>query len=124
MADHHEFWLTTATAPPPDCVQIHCGGLGGGAFWADRMPKSGWGYRTNKGRAEDNPFLVVGAYRKEMKYESNPQMPHSPWTERAYVSRALDPSLGQSMSFPSLPTLTLRLEVPLWTDLSEARYPW
>ena len=27
------------------------------------------------------------------------------------------------MSFPSLPKLTLRLEVPLWTDLSEARDP-
>ena len=69
--------------------------------------KSGWGYRTNKGRAEDNPFLVVGAYRKEMKYENNP----------------LDPSLGQSMSFPSLPKLTLRVEVPLWTDLCGARDP-
>ena len=29
MADHHGFWLTTATAPPPECVQIHCGGLAG-----------------------------------------------------------------------------------------------
>ena len=27
------------------------------------------------------------------------------------------------MSFPSLPKLMLRLEVPLWTDLSEARHP-
>ena len=45
--------------------------------------KSGWGYRTNKGRAEDNAFLVVGAYRKEMKYENNPRMPQSAWTERA-----------------------------------------
>ena len=85
--------------------------------------KSGGGYRTDKGQAEDNPFLVVGAYRKEMKYNNDPHMPTTPWAERAYVSRALDPSLGQSMSFPSLPQLKLRLEVPLWTDLNEARYP-
>ena len=85
--------------------------------------KSGWGYRANEGRAEDNPFLLVGAYRKEMQYNNDPQMPRTPWAERAYVSRALDPSLGQSMSFPSLPQQKLRLEVPLWTDLTEARYP-
>ena len=85
--------------------------------------KSGWGYRTSKGGAEDNPFLVAGAYWKEMTYNNDPQMPDMPWTERAYASRALDPSLGQSMSFPSFPQLKLCLEVPLWTDLSEARYP-
>ena len=38
MADHHEFWLTTATAPPPDCVQIHCGGLGEGALGGSDAP--------------------------------------------------------------------------------------
>ena len=38
MADHHGFWLTTATAPPPDCVQIHCGGLGGGALGGSDAP--------------------------------------------------------------------------------------
>ena len=32
MADYHEFWLTATTASPPDCVQIHCGGLGGGTL--------------------------------------------------------------------------------------------
>ena len=85
--------------------------------------KSGWGYRTSKGGAEDNPFLVAGAYWKEMTYNNDPQMPDTPWAERAYASRALDPSLGQSMSFPSFPQLKLRLEVPLWTDLSEAKDP-
>ena len=38
MADHHGFWLTTATAPPPNCVQIHCGGLGGGALGGSDAP--------------------------------------------------------------------------------------
>ena len=38
MAEHHGFWLTTATAPPPDCVQIHCGGLGGGALGGSDAP--------------------------------------------------------------------------------------
>ena len=85
--------------------------------------KSGWGYRTNKGGAEDNPFLAAGAYSKEMTYNNDPQMPNTPWAERAYVWRALDPSLGQSMSFPSSPQLRLRLEVPLWHDLRQARYP-
>ena len=84
--------------------------------------QSGWGYRTNKGGAEDNPFLVAGAYSKEMTYNNDPQMPNTPWAERAYVWRALDPSLDQSMSFPSFPQLRLRLEVPLWHDLREARY--
>ena len=37
MAEHG-FWLTTATAPPPDCVQIHCGGLGGGALGGSAAP--------------------------------------------------------------------------------------
>ena len=86
-------------------------------------PKSGGGYRTNEGRAADNPFLVVGACRKEMQYNNEPQMPRTPWAERAYVSRALDPSIGQSMSFPALPQLKLRVGVPLWTDPIEARHP-
>ena len=38
MADHHGFWFTTATAPPPDCAQIHCGGLGGGALGGSDAP--------------------------------------------------------------------------------------
>ena len=38
MAEHHGFWLTTATAPPPECVQIHCGGLGGGALGGSDAP--------------------------------------------------------------------------------------
>ena len=69
------------------------------------------------------PFLVVGVYSKEMAYGNEPQMPAAAWAERAYTWRALDPSLGQSMSFPSFPQLKLRLEVPLWTDLAEARHP-
>ena len=53
--------------------------------------KSGWGYRPRKEGAEDNPLLVVGVYSKEIAYDNEPQ--------RAYIYRALDPSLGQSMSF-------------------------
>ena len=85
--------------------------------------KSGWGYRTRKEGAEDDPLLVVGVYSKEMAYGNEPQMPAATWAERAYTWRALDPSLGQSMSFPSFPQLKLRLEVPLWMDLAEARCP-
>ena len=49
---------------------------------------------------------------------------HRPHGVRARgKKRALDPSLGQSMSFPSFPQLKLRLEVPLWMDLAEARRP-
>ena len=73
--------------------------------------------------AEDNPLLVAGVYSKEVAYSNEPQMPDTTWAERAFVCGALDPSLGQSMSFPSLPQLKLRLEVPLWRDLAEARYP-
>ena len=85
--------------------------------------KSGWGYRPRKEGAEDNPLLAAGVYSKEVSYSNEPQMPDTTWAERAYVVGALDPSLGQSMSFPSLPQLKLRLEVPLWRDLGEARYP-
>ena len=83
--------------------------------------KEGWGYRTAKGDAEDNPFLVAGAYRKEMIYNNEPPTPDTPWTERAYASRALDPSIGQSMSFPSSPQLKLRLEVPILARLGTPR---
>ena len=50
-------------------------------------------------------------------------MPDTSWAERAYSSGALDPSLGQSFSFPSLLQLRLRIEVPLWRDLATARHP-
>ena len=46
-----------------------------------------------------------------------------PCAERAYTCGALDPSLGQSMSFPSLLQLKLRIEVPLWRNFADARYP-
>ena len=81
------------------------------------------GYRTRKEGAEDNPLLVVGVYSKEMAYGNEPQMPAATWAERAYTWRALDPSWSQSMSFPSFPQLKLRLEVPLWMNLAEARHP-
>ena len=85
--------------------------------------KSGWGYRTRKEGAEDNPLLVVGVYSKEMAYGTDPPMPIATWAERAYTYRALDPSLGQSMSFPTNSQLKLRLEVPLWMDLAETKQP-
>ena len=85
--------------------------------------KSGWGYRPRKEGAEDNPLLVAGVYSKEVAYDNHPQMPDTSRAERAYTYGALDPSLGQSMSFPSLLQLKLRIEVPLWRNIADARYP-
>ena len=84
---------------------------------------SGWGYRPRKEGAEDNPLLVAGVYSKEVPYANQPPLPDTSWAERAYCSGALDPSLGQSMSFPTLLQLKLRIEVPLWRNLAEARNP-
>ena len=57
-----------------------------------------------------------------MAYANEPQMPDMKWAERAYIYRAFDPSLGQSMSFPSYPQLKLRLEVPCgWTSQRPAQ---
>lgn len=84
--------------------------------------QKGWGYRAAKCNAEDNPFLVAGANQKGLIYNQDPEMPRTPWVEQAYWSGALDPSLGQSVSFPSAPQLKLRIEVLLWNDLREARY--
>ena len=50
-------------------------------------------------------------------------MPDTSWAERAHSCGALDPSLGQAISFPSLLQLRLRIEVPLWRDLATARHP-
>ena len=85
--------------------------------------KSGWGYRPRKEGAEDNPLLVAGVYSKEVAYDNHPQMPDTSWAERAYTCGALDPSLGQSMSFLSHLQLKLRIEVPLWRDFAGARHP-
>ena len=51
------------------------------------------------------------------------RMPDTSWAERAFSSGALDPSLGQAFSFPSLLQLRLRIEVPLWRDLTAAKHP-
>ena len=85
--------------------------------------KSGWGYRPRKDGAEDNPLLVAGVYSKEVAYDHYPRMPDTSWAERAHTCGALDPSLGQSMSFPSLLQLKLRIEVPLWRGFVTARHP-
>ena len=50
-------------------------------------------------------------------------MPDTSWAARAYTCGAIDPSLGQAMSFPSLLQLRLRIEVPLWGNVAEAKYP-
>ena len=50
-------------------------------------------------------------------------MPDTSWAERACSCGALDPSLGQAISFPSLLQLRLRIEVLLWRDLATARHP-
>ena len=85
--------------------------------------KGGWGYRPRKEGAEDNPLLVAGVYNKEIAYDRYPRLPATSWAERAYTCGALDASLGQSMSFPSLLQLKLRIEVPLWRDVAEAKHP-
>ena len=85
--------------------------------------KGGYGYRPKEEGAEDNPLLVVGVHTKDIAYDRYPRMPDTSWAERAYSSGALDPSLGQAFSFPSLLQLRLRIEVPLWRDLTTARHP-
>ena len=84
--------------------------------------KGGCGYQPRK-RAEDNLLLVVGVYNKEIAYDHDPRMQDTSWAERAYTSGAVDPSLGQAMSFSSLLQLKLRIEVPLWRDVAEAKHP-
>ena len=85
--------------------------------------KGGYGYRPKDEDAEDNPLLVVGVHAKDIVYDRYPRMPDTSWAERAYFSGALDPSLGQAFSFPSLLQLRLRIEVPLWRDLTTAKHP-
>ena len=85
--------------------------------------KGGYGYRPKEEEAEDNPLLVVGVHAKDIIYDRYPRMPDTSWAERAYSSGALDPSLGQAFSFPSLLQLRLRIEVPLWRDLTTAKHP-
>ena len=85
--------------------------------------KGGYGYRPKEEGAEDNPLIVVGVHTKDIAYDRYPRMPTTSWAERAYSSGALDPSLGQAFSFPSLLQLRLRIEVPVWRDLATARNP-
>ena len=85
--------------------------------------KGGYGYRPKEEDAEDNPLLVVGVHAKDIIYDRYPRTPDTSWAERAYSSGALDPSLGQAFSFPSLLQLRLRIEVPLWRDLTTAKHP-
>ena len=85
--------------------------------------KGGYGYRPKEDGAEDNPLIVVGVHTKDIAYDRYPRMPTTSWAERAYPSGALDPSLGQAFSFPSLLQLRMRIEVPVWRDLATARNP-
>ena len=85
--------------------------------------KGGCGYRPRKQGEEDNPLLVVGVYNKEIAYDRYPRMPDTSWAARTYTCGAIDPSLGQAMSFPSLLQLKLRVEVPLWRNAAEAKHP-
>ena len=73
--------------------------------------------------AEDNPLIAVGVHTKDTVCDRCPRMPTTSWAERAYSSRALDPSLGQASAFPSLLQLRMRIEVPVWRDLATARNP-
>ena len=83
--------------------------------------KGGCGYRPRKQGEEDNPLLVVGVYNKEIIYDRYPRMPDTSWAGRAYTYGAIDPPLGQAMSSPSLLQLKLRIEVPLWRNVAEAK---
>ena len=65
---------------------------------------------------------MVGVHTKDIAYDRYPRMPDTSWAERAYSSGALDPSLGQAFAFPSLLQLRLRIEVPLWRDLTTAKH--
>ena len=56
-------------------------------------------------------------------YDRYPCMPDTSWAARACTCGAIDPSLGQAMSFPSLLQLKLRIEVPLWRNVAEAKHP-
>ena len=85
--------------------------------------KESCGHRPKEEDAEDNPLLVVGVRSKDIVCDRCPRMPDTSWAERAYFSGALDPSLGQAFSFPSLLQLRLRIEVPLWRDLTTAKHP-
>ena len=85
--------------------------------------KGGCGYRPRKQGEEDNPLLVVGVYNKEITYDRYPRMPDTSWAARAYTCGAIDPPLGQAMSFPSLLQLKLRIEVPLWRNVAVAKHP-
>ena len=38
MAQSHEFWLTAPVEPPPNIIQINCGGLGGGTLSSPTTP--------------------------------------------------------------------------------------
>ena len=38
MAQTYGFWLTTPQEPPPETIQINCGGLGGGALSTPTTP--------------------------------------------------------------------------------------
>ena len=84
--------------------------------------KGGCGYRPKEEDAEDNPLLVVGVHTKDIAHDRYPRMLDTSWAERAYSSGDLDPSLGQAFSFPSLLQLRLRIEVPLWRDLTTAKH--
>ena len=63
--------------------------------------KGGWGHRPRKEGAEDNPLLAAGVYNKKIAYDRDLRMPDTFWAERAHTCGALDPSLGQALSFPS-----------------------
>ena len=83
--------------------------------------KGGYGYRPKEEDAEDNPLLVVGVHAKDIIYDRCPECRTRPGQKEPIG--ALDPSLGQAFSFPSLLQLRLRIEVPLWRDLTAAKHP-
>ena len=80
--------------------------------------KGGCGYRPRKQGEEDNSLLVVGVFDKEIAHDRCSRMPDTSWAARACTYGAIDPSLGQAMSFLSL--LQLKLNQCQW-EVSNCR---
>ena len=83
-----------------------------------RGGSEGCGYRPRKQGEEDDPLLVVGVKTRKSHVTATPAAGHVLGGKSMYLG-AIDPSLGQAISFPSLLQLKLRIEVPLWRNVAE-----
>ena len=79
--------------------------------------KGGYGYRSKEEDADDNSLLVVGVHAKDIIYDRYPRMCR---TRPGQKESVLVVPLTR---LPSLLQLRLRIEVPLWRDLTTAKTP-